>query len=354
MKNKELLEVMNNQILSLEKDNKRLTEMAFRHEAQIARNKIQPSENKKFRQLIKNIKYNDFMETAVSIFSWENIPETFLDFFNSKRIEKELLKHGKVCIFKHKYKVENEEREELHILPFTPDSASLNCYGEFETIRPYNASGNKDYKYPTLVVNKNCVVLVDYFQFAETNSNNSFTIKAAINLYCDLISDCEMTKIVNRNYLKVPFVFSADEITDKKDAEKLAMSVKSIIEGINDNEECIITDIVKYLKILELKPMYYGKELTECIRDYENELLGFLGIGHINNEKKERMISGEIDNLQDQYNINIVKRLQNREKALKNLKRIFTELANVSIKVNLENYNNKGGEKNEFSDNNAE
>ena len=101
------------------------------------------------------------------------------------------------------------------------------------------------------------------------------------------------------------------------------------------NARGIMSKYVKNLQLLPTNAQYAGQELEQAKKDYVNDYLNFLGIGHIINENKARKITAEFEKTSDQYNINNIKRLQLREKAFKQAGRIWKEFENVITRVNL-------------------
>ena len=159
-----------------------------------------------------------------------------------------------------------------------------------------------------------------------------------------MMADCEVAKKVNRNWVKLPMLFGID--TSDKEAAKLAdalaLEIKQLLYATEDNEDAFISRAVPYLKTLNTNVQYFGKELTEEIKNYKNEIYEFLGIAHNQNEKKERQIVPEIDVAADQYNSSITKRLMNRTAPLEQAKRLWPEdWQGVNIKVNLNGYNER-------------
>ena len=326
------------------KANRILIEKNYRELAQVKRNEVDNS-FELFKKYL-SIRKADLIETAISILSWENLPKSFR--FTSKRINMQLAKFGSVCIFK--------KDGNYLCLPFVGVSP-IDCYNEFLKIKPFAPSPNIAdgseikqiaYDFDELTVGLDCVVISDYFNYGETNGNNSLKIEDAIELYCYLMADIETAKKTNRNWINFPLVFSYEENGDvdkKINFNKFINEVKQIVEGISNHSNAIVSEVIKNLKVLNTETMYYGEQLEQTKKDYENELFNFLGIGVIRNETRERKITAEFEKTKDQYNINITKRLQNREQNLKDLIDVFgDEWKNVSIKVNLNEFIEKGEE----------
>lgn len=355
------LETANNKS---QKDNQILREQIFKLTAQAARAKVEKSDRAKLRNHVKRLYMNSFQETAISIFDWQNLPEPKEIVggtrFDSKRIESMIARCGRVAIFPYYYSFPNLDghmvRKKTYLaLPFT-GSYGLDCYGEFGVVRPYAAFGGSQY-FKDMIVNKDCVIVSDFFFPTLTAGNTSFTVFQAIELYAAMVADCEVAKKVNRNWIKLPMLFGIDTSDEDtiKTANALSLEIKQLLLATEDNEDAFVSRVVPYLKTLSTNAQYFGKELSEEIKNYKNEMFEFLGIAHNQNEKKERQITSEIEVTADQYNMNITKRLKNRTDALEQAKRLWPEdWGGVNIKVNLNGFNEKEEKKDGEFDADAE
>lgn len=324
------------------KNNERLIEMGFRKAAQQARKKAEASDNVLLRNQIAHMRQIDFLETAISLISWEKLPDSPYDFFHSKRIERMISDYGAICIFKGKYLgVDN-----WFALPFVGKAGTLNAYGDYTIVTPYIPSAMYGIKesaagaqpFGDLTVNKDCIIVTDLYEYKQTNGNASlFTIRTAIDIYSYLIADCEVAKITNRNWLKIPFLFNSKGVK-KQDFEAMLMDIKKIVQGAKDNDDAIVTDYAEAFEILQTGVQYFGKEFQEAIIDYENTLFEYLGIAHNQNEKKAQQVEAEIIKNRDQYNIRIIRRLQNRQIGIDAAKKIWSEWRDVELKCNLFDY----------------
>lgn len=355
---KALFESLQKELSETKKNAEILRDIAYRHEAQLARQKCENGANKAFFNRVKWLKLADYYETAISIFSWEDLPKSKRLFFNSKRLEKQISDYGKICLFKHNYTYLNADNKEVTesqflALPFVAVGGTLNPYGEFSVVRPYAPTGDGDGKtyFGEKTVGVDCVIISDFFQFTQTSANISLTIKEAIDIYCSLIAECEASKKVNRNWIKIPLIFTPNEDTDKKDFNAFVSEVRDIVESVENFDSAVVSKYVKNLNITPTGVQFYGEELTQTAKDYENDLRNFLGLGVIKNETRERKITAEFEKTKDQYNINIVKRKQTRELALLQMKQIWaSDFANTRIKVNLEAFESEDEEREEVEE----
>lgn len=355
----QLTETVTTLIKELEKErkaNKILTEITYKQTAQQARKNKESSSVKKWKRAFSDIIFNDMREAAISIFELEGLAETPRNSFNSKRLESQIFNFAPVCIFEHEYKFAtgantSKTEKTLFALPFIPSYPALDCYGEFPIVRPYAPSGNqmnptKDWilspanPFGDKIVNENCVIITDFFEWSQTNVNTSMCISAAVRLYSDLIAECELAKKQNRNWLKIPIIFNS-RIRDNKRINALVNEIIGMVNAIEDNEIAAITEWGEDVEILQTEVQYWGEQLEQQIKDYTNRLYNYLGIGSIKNETRARKITAEFEKTSDEYNINIVKRLQLRNMMLKQCKAIFPQyFSNAYYKVNLRGYNN--------------
>ena len=314
-------------------------EELYRKMAQIKRSQIDNGMNL-FEQY-KTIRENDLMETAISIFEYENLPKEVTKTLSSKRINLQKAKYGSVALF--------QKNGIYFCLPFTGVSP-IDCYLEFVKIKPYAPSPvvntgemqQIDYAdFGELTVGVDCVILSDYFSCGKTNNNKSLTIEKAIQLYSWLLADIEASKKINRNWINFPLTFSyeGDKLETSK-YQKFISEVKEIVESVENHSNAIASELVKNLNILQTGAMYHGEELEQAKKDYENELFNFLGIGTIRNETRERKITAEFEKTKDQYNINITKRLATMNEELEMCKKVFpkTDWSKTTIKVNLNEF----------------
>lgn len=346
------LQLLESEKKKSEEDSRILREQLFKITAQTARTKVTNSQRQKLRRNVKQLYENSFLETAISIFEWQDLPEPEDNVggtrFDSKRIESMIARCGRVAIFPHEYEFlgldgKAVKKKTYLAMPFS-GSYGLDPYGEFGVVRPYAAFGGGGQSFGNKIVNKDCVIVTDFFYPTITAGNTSFTVKKAIEMYAEMMADCEVAKKVNRNWVKLPMLFGID--TSDKEAAKLAdalaLEIKQLLYATEDNEDAFISRAVPYLKTLNTNVQYFGKELTEEIKNYKNEIYEFLGIAHNQNEKKERQIVPEIDVAADQYNSSITKRLMNRTAPLEQAKRLWPEdWQGVNIKVNLNGYNER-------------
>lgn len=326
------------------KRNELLSEMCTRKLAQKARHDLESSDRVLLRKKIERLVYAELSEAAISVLEWEKLPDTNLAFFNSKRVEKSIYMRP-TCIFPEKINGDIL----WYSMPFTGVAGSLDPNGEFAIVKPYIPSGTgknapASGSFSEKVVGKDCIIITDFFQFNQTNGNDSFVLRELMQTYAMLIADCEVAKLTNRNWLKIPFLIDSAGV-DPKQMPKLMLSIKNVIEGLGDNEEAIVTEYANMIKLLPTGAQYHGDKLDEAIKTYWDAAFAAIGIAHLGQEKKAQQNVDETSKNSDQFNIRVVSRLQNRNLGIEQAKKIaennpvWAPWREVSLKVNLSAYN---------------
>lgn len=278
---------------------------------------------------IKNIHTIDLINKGLMLFEWKKVPETIV----KRSIETRLFFKGKLVFF-------FDDRYGYQMLPFTYDGG-INDDGQYTKVIPISLNG---IDYGVKYINEDCVVVRD----------NEIEIPPLIYAvyFGDEISDLFNVRRKNNNWLKIPFVFKGTGNRDK-DAKR-ALDVKSVMID-NDNEAFVFTDAFNDLSFFDLKPQYFGAEIEEQIKVMKNNYLEYLGIDHLNFDKKERMITSEVEIKEEENSLNLAKRYRTRKEAVSKINEIFgldvsvecsvarvvddntTNMNIISSKVRLEN-----------------
>lgn len=257
----------------------------------------------------RNLHTLDMVNKGMQLFKWKNIP----DEINKRTIEKRLFFKGKLVFFKH-------NTLGYQLLPFVY-SSGLNDDGEYIKLKPISIVG---IDYPELTINEDCVIIRD----------NELEIPPFIyaNYYGNCISELFSVREKNNNWLNLPFIFNSTGSRDKD--SKRALEVKQVmIDG--KHETAVVTNAFDELKLFDLKPQYFGGEIEEQIKVMKNNYLEYLGIDHLNFDKKERMITPEVEVKQEENSINLDKRFNPRKEACEKINKMFGLSMNVETALNL-------------------
>lgn len=281
-------------------------------------------------QRLNNLVYTDYfirlMLVSKTLFKWENLPNNI----NEKWIEKYLFSEGR-CIF---YKDPT-----LGLMVTRMDeSGMVNCYDEPTLVNPI--ATNYHYEGKQLINGKNCVII--------GNNDAYFPTAPTIDLYARKLTNIDRTIDVNIEAQKSPVIV--------KCSEKQKLTLKQLFTQRKDNEPIIYADKgldLTGIEVLDLHPPMVFKDLQLQKHMVDNECMTYLGVNNANLDKKERMITSEVNANNDQLSVNEDVMLKSREHACKLINEMFGTHIKVSRRRNV-NYDimpNENYEEKEVIDN---
>ena len=203
---------------------------------------------------------------ALSQFIWEGLPETCDRLY----FERQLLYTGKAAMLKP------IGSDEWLSLGYVTDG-NLNVYG-----------------YPTKIKGvgfNNANIDTDEWEFLYDNMTRQPLLEG-IDLYAQLLAEHHATFRCNLQKQNTPYIVTGtkyQELTFKNIFLKIFSHVPFIMMKKTEDLEAI--------KVLDLKVNFYGKELLECLKITWDEAISMLGIAPAGglNDKKERLITDEVD-----------------------------------------------------------
>lgn len=246
---------------------------------------------------IDNI-YHRYLNIALNRFKWENLPIGL----DSEDIEKMLFTKGQVMAFNH-------EILGLTILP---------CYGKTE----YNIY-NKPTKYQVYGYNYQSTINIDDGIRIKNNSN-AYSENEMLEIFSYRMNEIEQIQDVNLFQQAIPFIIAGDEknkltvknVLDSIKKHKLALWVK---KGLSMSEK----------DVLNTSSPFILDKLQDHKKNLENEFLTYLGVNNANTDKKERLITSEVNANNEFINMNIDDMYDIRLKAVEEINKKF----NTNIKV---------------------
>lgn len=259
---------------------------------------------------LNNITYTNYyyrlMLIARSLFKWNNLPNGI----NEKWIERYLYSEG-ACVF---YK----DPIVGFMVAKIGNTGPLNYYDEPTTIRPY--ATNYLYTDPSdndqLDNNVNCVII--------RNNADSIPTYPMIQLYSADLTNIKRTIDTNIEAQKMPVIVTC--------SDKQKLSLKQAIKQKQDNEPVIYAD--KGLETKEIgtlktdAPIVFDK-LQIQKTNVLNECLTFLGINNANTDKRERLVTNEVEANNEMIRINADVMLEVRKQACKEINKMFG--LNISV-----------------------
>lgn len=245
--------------------------------------------------------YYRLMLISKALFKWENLPNNI----NEKWIENFLYSEGSCIFFK-------DETLGYMVTKFTT-AGRLNYYDEPTTVRAYAT----DYTSTEHENNVDCIII--------RNNDDSIPTFPTIQLYAHDLTNIKRTIDTNIIAQKIPYIILC--------SDKQKLSLKQLIRQANDNEPYIYGD--KNLDLSEIKamktevPIVFDK-LQIQKNNVWNECLTFLGINNANTDKRERLVTNEVEANNESIIINGDVMLKARQEACKLINKMFG--LNISVR----------------------
>lgn len=261
---------------------------------------------------------------AISMFEWVNLPDSM----DSRFLELCLYYNGQAALLENKDGIKINTRAcpagrmNIYNLP-----TQINCFSiDFTAIKKkfdgFVPEGFNPSDY--------CVYVLNNLDRAPT----AYTLELfAYRLY--LAQRCAD---INISVNKLPYLVTVEE--NKR------LTMENLINQLDENKPAIFgTDemgsmIKDSLKILPTDPPFIADKLNDYKKEIWNEALRFLGINNID-EKKERMVTGEVDSNNELINLNLQSYLVPRRKACEQFNKLFglTGDKAIDVKVRSDLYN---------------
>ena len=245
-----------------------------------------------------------FMLLARSVFKWENLPNGIKE----EWIEKYLFSEGRCMFFK--------DSKLGFMITCVTDGGEVNAYDEPTKLIPnainYDVNG-KQYN------NTVDAVLI---------KNNDICMPTAysIRLYALRIAELTRAIDVNVNAQKTPIIIKGND--------KQIMSLKRAYDKYEGNTPVLFIDKAldgDILKAINTSAPVVFDKLQIQKHEIINECMTFLGLNNANTQKRERLITDEVEANNEQIQMHAQLMLKAREQAAEEINKLF----NLDIKVSL-------------------
>lgn len=237
--------------------------------------------------------YNRLTELAISMFDWQNLPETV----DQRFLEMCLFGDG-MCVF-----FQDEVLGYLSLQCMI--GGKLNVYRIPMERKAYATNG-----YQRELDGTNSVIIFN--NYLHTNS------MLDVEMFSKRLYNLDRAIDVNANAQKTPVLIQCDE------SQRLTM--KNLYKQYEGNEPFIFGSKgldANGLKVLQTGAPYVADKLYELKTQIWNEALTYLGISNINVVKKERMITDEVTRNQGGTVASRYSRLESRRQACKQINEMF-------------------------------
>lgn len=240
-----------------------------------------------------NYYYDTLIELAVSMFKWQNLPDTV----DPRFLELVLFSEGQAVFF------EDEEMGFLALQNIV--QGKFNVYRVPMRRRAFAANG-----YQRELTDKDSVII--YNNYLRKNS------LSCVRLFASRLAELDRTIDVNVKAQKTPILLACDE------NEKLTM--KNLYMQYDGNVPYIFgTSDLRgdSLRVLKTDAPLVAYDLYNLKIQYWNEALTRLGISNTNVQKKERMVTDEVNRGMGATIANRYSRLNSRREAAEKINKMF-------------------------------
>lgn len=268
--------------------------------------------------------YIDYLERlkkiAISIFEWKGLPDSM----DSRFLEFCLYYTGQAAL------LQNEAGVLINTKACT--AGDINIYELPTSINCYSVGYNKTKK----VFDGFVAEGADPEEYAVhvLNNLNRTATAYTIELFAYRLYLAQRTADTNISVNRMPFVITTDE--------NQRLTMENLFNQIDANKPAIFGDkdslsnLKQSLQVLPTNPPFIADKLMDYKKQVFNEALEFLGINYLS-EKKERLITNEINSNNELINLNLQSYLVPRQKAAEQFNKLFG--TNVEVKVRSDLYN---------------
>lgn len=242
-----------------------------------------------------------FEEIAINRFEWKNMPKTV----DVRFFELYLFTQGMVVFFK-------DDVMDYLCLP-TKVGTPLNVYNIPTERTAYASNG-----YNNNLTDKNSVLIFNNYLHSPS--------LLGVTQYATRIALIDRIIDVNVNAQRTPFLISC------KENQKLTL--KNMLKQLEDNEQAIFgyKDIdPNTLQVFPTQAPYIADKLNQLKKEIYNECLTYLGISNVNEQKKERLLTDEVERNQGGINAEKFTVLNARREAAQQINDMF----GLNITVNF-------------------
>lgn len=250
------------------------------------------------------------MELATTRFNWKNLPDSV----DPRFLELTLFEDGHAIFF-------NDEELGYLALQSTIQGV-LNVYRIPTKRRAYAING-----YQRELDETNSVII--YNNYLHTNSILD------VRMFAGRLANLDRAIDVNANAQKTPVVILCPE------SQRLSML--NFFKEVDGNAPVIMGDKtldLNSIKVLNTEAPYVADRLYTLKTQIWNEALTYLGISNVNIQKKERLITDEVDRLQGGTVVSRYSGLEARKMACEQINKMFGLNVDVEYREDsVEDYN---------------
>ena len=286
--------------------------------------KVPPKDAFRDAILMNNQTYVDYLERmkkiCLSMFEWQNLPDSM----NARFLEMCLFYNGQAALL--------YSDEYGYINTMAADGGYINIYGLPTELNCYSYRFNERRSLYTVDVGeekgKECILVMNNYERVPTT--------ATISLFAYRLAEAQRTADVNIKAQRTPILLTTDQ--------KQYFTLKKMYEEYDGNTPAIFADknliSPDALKAIKTDAPLILNDIMDYKREIWNEFLTFMGLQNLS-EKKERLISNEVDSNNELINMNLQALLIPRKEACKQFNEKYGLMGDkaIDVKVRSDLYN---------------
>ena len=283
--------------------------------------KLPPKSEFRDSLLLNNASEIDYLERmkkiALSMFEWVGLPDTM----NARYLEMCLYYKGQAgLLYDENYGFINTQVADSGYINIYGLPTKLNCYSyrynEVRDLYVPNTTSEKD---------KEVILVMNNYERIPTASS--------VQLFAYRLAEAQRTADVNIKAQRTPILITTDQ--------KQEFSMKKLYEQYDGNTPVIYADRnaninLEAIRAIKTDAPFIANQIMDYKREIWNEFLSTLGISNLS-EKRERLISNEVDSNNELINMNLQSFLIPRKKACEEFNQKFG--TNIDVKVRSDLYN---------------
>lgn len=262
--------------------------------------------------------FDKYKLVAMNAFQWDGLP----DGIQERHIEKQLFDHGQAIFFR--------DPKMSYMCLEAQATGQVDPYGDPLAYFAHGINYHKRYWADK------CVII--------ENNKLRLNTRDFILFYINKMGEAERTMDVNIKACKTPVIFACDD--------KDVLTFKRIFQEVDGNVPAIFADRglnLDSIQSFQTGVKFMGNELMDYSQSVENKLLTFLGVNNPAVDKKERLITDEVNSNDQLIDSFAQLQLEARKRACEEINKMYG--LNISVKrrePNVENPvdNVDGGEGN--------
>lgn len=248
--------------------------------------------------LLNSRTYIDYLERmkkiAMSLFEWVNLPNSM----DARYLEMCLYYKGQASLlYDENYGYINTQAADSGYINIYGLPTKINCYSySYNEIRDLYVDDSGEEK------QKECILVMNTYERVPTCST--------IELFAKRLAEAQRTADINISAMRTPILIRTDRNQE--------LSMRNLYAQYDGNTPVIYAD--KYqlnpddIKVFKTDAPFIAKDVMDYKVQIWNEMLSFLGVSNLD-EKRERLITSEIDSNNEMVNLNLQSFLAPRKKA---------------------------------------